>query len=156
MNSTITATNGLASRPAGLRSTFSPMSPTLWNGGGYAPLFPVVLWEAVRAYCAKRQKQVSANRATSLDIIRREQLYSIPFLARQSRGATDALDDSDGSSLDPPYDTLSMIQEMVDLKSDWKTRREQHSIPAVRSQFGEHQEEPWAGPDTCTRTHTVW
>ena len=117
--------------------------------GGPMHLYSQWCCERLCGLIAQRVKnRVSANRATSLDIIRREQLYSIPFLARQSRGTIDALDDSDDCALDPPpYDTLSMIQDMVDVRSDWKTRREQRSIPAVRSQFGEDQER-WAGPDT--------
>ena len=99
------------------------------------------------------KNRVSANRATSLDIIRRELLHSIPFLARQSRGTIDALD-SDDRDLDPPHDTLSMIQEMVDVRSDWKTRREKHNVPAIRSQLGEH--EPSAGPYTHVLAPTLY
>ena len=103
------------------------------------------------------KNRVSANRATSLDIIRREQLYSIPFLARQSRSTIDPLDGSDDGDLNPPYyDTLGMIQEMVDVRSDWKTRRERHNVPAIRSQFGEHDSEPSAGPDTYVLAPTLY
>ena len=97
------------------------------------------------------KNRVSANRATSLDIIRREQLYNIPFLARQPRGTIDALDDDLRDDRDD-RDTLTMIQTMVDVRTDWKTRREKHNIPAIRSQLGDHE----PGPDTHVLAPTLY